>query len=1631
MRRFLVLVPALLLACQASGANLSDTHFALPQDTPGLQELLEARFPPRVYSFDPRPKINPADLIYNHDVPRPESEATSNTSQVQQHLDKASDAPYSVNTSASVTPQVEEFDHERDTEPGEMPSSLIVREKLQAHNASRESIETVVTDLPDVVVPMSYGEDGEERPRAIVDVSREGLSGEVSYIIHPDNQPPPTYVPLKDLPPLAHPAAQWRPDIFMKVCCSSPPSTTLPADPVASASLEVKSGYAQVGTSVPDEGEPTEDTPEVGYEGIETAHEIDDEIAPDGDDPADANSEADWVTTTVPEVSDDASTQRSSRNSTEIALSNGTDASGNHTPRYEESGSTTYQDVANFLKDIANSDGFKNAFLGDLINNFGNLDQNAMKLIYSLLIRPLEGVQGASGKEDNVRTVPEPRPAPPTSMPAGPHGSMVLERKRLRLRDPPVNNFEPFRSIFPPSRSSGSQRTSIRPSYPVRQVHYTANSEDAWHPSRTAARLPAHGRRGDESVDVITAPPFQTFEVVLGSSINHDDKNAGSSIQIQHNGPPLPFDKLTLGLEMPPPDALDALPPGSVLIPPSYILGRPKLPLIHNKKNGAPSIEMPLSDFLPNLPFFGNKSPRFHPPAKPQAQDIPPRLPSFLSSLLPNAPPPRPVRPPGPMISPQRASSSLGLADSRPGFHGMARPTGPPPPITKLTPPGQRVPPSVSTAPVPQQVFEQDGPGSSMARPGSTFGPVSPTVFGALHHLPQHAPDTVWAPPINEAPEQEGMVHIGDQEYHASLQTPLKDVHDEEEIGSSGGAMNEPEGRIPDRNVDNHPQNGAFIPDNAQNDQQRPPESVNYHDLPPEYVNYYDLDYRDYYHDQNRGSNGGGVLIEENLDAMGQASHQDAVAPPITMSPPQPPSLGIHLHEGEGHHIDSENLPESHFPSSHSGHLPSLDDLLGVRKPEAQPPTLTEQEKNELQMLLQNHQMANILAEGNGTVVDLLSAHNNDSMEDILPANVHDTPSTPATFQGEITTTDNGHYPVPLTGHRGGSQASLPPLEHDTVFSEHDASIAHLWKNIQLIPLVPELFESPNHDSEDAMNLTSLFDGAVPLSPGSIHETMPDNSDLERIVIDSTDGHVTVPEEVVEDTEKANAKFMAYVLIGACCGLALLSIAGVIVIVRFKKTCGSRQIKTRTRLTEQDSIENISRRVENLALGGESGHKLGSWFTGRNEHIGSGKLRGNMALPEVQDLKREKSSKSGSARDLLSICSESSRSSSPRQARHDGEGTARTDDEEPRSSWLHDEYRGSVSDLSQATGQDPAYSSQQYQQSHSSPHASTAKPHPADHQRYHPESSVEAELVERSVRERRYTGHSRAETDKLQRSASRRGPRYLSSIDSEELEERLVDRDQHYITDSELDDGMTHYDDDESREPSRYFSDSRELDDVVTSRSVDPSMMTSQELGEHLSRDLKHYQSRKMATTHQQQQQGDGRDTACLPESSQEGEGGSRELQRSQSQVSFSRDNVQNEVFLEFDNIFRQHGQFLNSEPPASTLGRISRGTDDTHLSVSRANTPDSIDLPEEYPTDSHNHDDIQPPPSSPPTTPPRFSPPPAPPRPPKPGHLSQPGTPSPQANRAHSSPSVESSAVPRSNQQRPVYWTNDEERLV
>ncbi|ROT63714.1 hypothetical protein C7M84_018394 [Penaeus vannamei] len=1349
--------------------------------TTSSSEHLDTRFPPRHYSFDPRPNIDLSALVSG------ESASTLTSLKVDDN-----------------------FQGDTSTENSNKGNSVAGHPEV---SASPEGI----TDQNDGSTRTHADEKLEEGPRAIVDVQRQSLSG-VSYIIHPDNLPPPSYEPLKDLPPPSHPVAQWRPDLFIKVCCS-PSNETISDSNENSTLIDIHTGYAEIGNKtdpenkgteeVDGEGEPVgsyllndEETVKYSSDGEKTLNISQDKLLQncgalqegsekcrDSNDnkAGDSVDVDDFASTEIPgndegQLEPTATSERSSSNFTQLVVELGAlgdaankhflDASSNHTPRYEESGSTTYQDMANFLKDIANSDGFQNAFLGDLISNFGSLDQNAMKLIYSLLIRPLEAAhQGI--KTDRMGASPNTKLNSPNHLPSPSMTPdfLMLNKDKLPLRDEPANGYHPF-FLSPPQKSPtiGPARAQLRPS-PTVQAVASGYSDQAWLPTRSLPRKPSDGLRGDENVDVITAPPFQNFEVVLGSSLNHDGKSKShpqapqpSQGASQH---PLPFDKLRLGLEMPPPDALEALPPGSVLIPPSYILKQAKLPQIITKKDGTPGLEMSFPDFLPNLPFFGNDKPqRMQPPAKPQAHDIPPRLPSFLSSFLSGARPhSRPEK--GPPVR-QRPLNRHMFLPRRP-------PTAPPPPVTKLTPPATRIP----TRALPTAIVTSLSPTFTPPPPPVSYVPHKPIDQETPNVLPNSVnpsglsvagpipvPVFVSVPPKKDsvAAASPAQVQSGGPSMHHE-ESPQKDhmdkVHYQIESASTTGNVVIGEGEA--QSPKDYPLIYEEYPDAASHDNSS---DTNYHnheyyeELLPDYILEY-YDYQDYYDQQLRRD--GLLKTGSSSEVKSGSSDSDT------------------LHNQEASHT-SAITNETNASDDHDGlYSPSVS-----FEPEISP-TLSEQEQSDLQMLLQNHQMAAALAEANSTVLSINSTQ----------IGVQSTTKEPDTEFMD----DHDYYDVPITSQRGNPYLAHPPPSAPS------------------FPSAP----SPSEPLPPAESLLPLH--VLPLR---------------------------------------------------------------------------------------------------------------------------GKGVGELGLLVSQEL---------------------------------------------------DTFRKPTHPLH--------------------------TPHQQESFRYRTESSMESEeLKHRSSREHRYTAEKTGKEDAQERMHSGRRPRYVvSSLESEELNDHLGHSEREpCTTDSEAEDRTTHYDEDDSRDPSCYTGHSRELDDTVASRGAAPvTSMTSQELGDHLSRDLKQYQTRRSRQHQEDKREAEG----------DEGTHG-EELQRSQSQVSFSRDNVQNEVFLEFDNIFRQHGQYLSGDPipPASTLGRVSRRTTDTLLSVSRANTPDSIDMSHHH-SFSHHRDHRTSDLPSPPTTPPRFSPPPAPPRPPKPGHLSQPGTPSPKANRARPPSPGEAPPSPPRHQHPSGNRNSEEERLI
>ncbi|KAF2358510.1 hypothetical protein FHG87_010739, partial [Trinorchestia longiramus] len=197
------------------------------------------------------------------------------------------------------------------------------------------------------------------------------------------------------------------------------------------------------------------------------------------------------------------------------------------------------------------------------------------------------------------------------------------------------------------------------------------------------------------------------------------------------------------------------------------------------------------------------------------------------------------------------------------------------------------------------------------------------------------------------------------------------------------------------------------------------------------------------------------------------------------------------------------------------------------------------------------------------------------------------------------------------------SRAPEPKIKHHRPVEEDpDSSAAYLFNTIDLVP-----------QSADLFNTRHIVDQNVKENP---------------ILHNSTSKFNFTYSETTNIVEEVPAQeYMAYVLIGSCIGLSLLSISGVLLIVKFKKSCGSRQIRSRQRL-KKSSLPDVSHAQETFLESDPGGHKLGSWFTGKGGTFGSSKLRSNMALPSVEDLRRDQPERSSSRRDLLSSASDTS-----------------------------------------------------------------------------------------------------------------------------------------------------------------------------------------------------------------------------------------------------------------------------------------------------------------------------------------------------------------------------------------------------
>ena len=503
------------------------------------------------------------------------------------------------------------------------------------------------------------------------------------------------------------------------------------------------------------------------------------------------------------------------------------------------------------------------------------------------------------------------------------------------------------------------------------------------------------------------------------------------------------------------------------------------------------------------------------------------------------------------------------------------------------------------------------------------------------------------------------------------------------------------------------------------------------------------------------------------------------------------------------------------------------------------------------------------------------------------------------------------------------------PAPVDDSDPEPDDSATYLFNTIDLIPHSADSFNT-RYVVNDSKNIPKMR-----------------NTSLKEEQINFTVNNLN---EIVEELAPAD-EYMAYVLIGSCVSLALLSITGVLLIIKFKKSCGSRQIRSRQRISK-GSLPNVSHSPETFLESDAGGHKLGSWFTGKGGTFGSSKLRSNMALPGVEDLRRDHPERSSSQRDLLSITSDSSGNTSHRsmERNFDNEQKKKAT-EKSKESWIQ-----------------------------------------SDSVNHNNETNEHVDLTKEFKRTSRHqSGNETLDTKK------RRHRDPATSHDTDFLTNKSEG--EFYTTDSEFYDPTSCGEDEES---SRYMEDSHDVDTIDKMRSR--SVTTSQELGEKLSHDIRHFQDRENSVT--------SRESTVDKKLKRSNDGGN--LRRTTSEASFTRDNVQNEVFLEFDNIFKQHGQYLTaSDGQQSSMERTSDNK--------RPNSPDSIETqkanandrrrfpsgnsgPKQNTTTNNRHHRTRSASvssakkvaggsstiSKSPPTPPRFTPPPPPPRPPKPDRLTK-----------------------------------------
>lgn len=1399
-----------------------------------------------------------------------------------------------------------------------------------------------------------------------------------------------------------------------------------------------------------------------------------------------------------------------------------------------------HDEVTSFLKSVAFGSGFQGAFVGELVNNFNNLNNNAVKLLHNLLINPLKF-------------------SSPTTE------SSFLKESSFNIQDSHANNMN-FTSHFQPSDPV------------INSNSVTKNTDENWMPYRSMSR----SSRGGGTIEVITAPSVKKFQLVVGSSL-HSEPRHSSSFQRRSGFPNM--NGLRVGVGMPPPDALKALPPGAQLVLPSQLQRMPILPKITFNEDNIP---VPVSNVRPSSSLPDKRT-----------QNSPmsalSSLPNFIASFFSGRPVKRRNR-----TNPERNRNSQDDAHVRrhfsdrqkmPHFHRNAdynslRPQ-PNEEVINLQAPG---PIPVTKRPINEPYFTEQFSTTHESQPHFS----APIEDGYQEHYDSHIPVNGYHHDNHDSFTRENnspITYFSDQRRHENVDNEYNgDSIDEEsshfavryhENGSSDDKFIDSEG-FQSQNLgfqplhdehsrlqsDAHLTNGRDyetqdlepireenINENQHSDSNyysHRSDSYQYDDYNPERHPEYDDDFADFDHEfkknegienigftpihvepnsfdydvplvdhRNSAPNNDNFAVNEDQNISKQSSrilpqptivdnetllnssdyyedyrydretnhdanvfkmepiqyHEEVLTPNIdsllqnelnkVISPEtNTDNIGEVASDQENVNFESDEVFDdrsdydhefyenrdyelsdseiesyqvsSEFPTTTSDdnihinfgdkikeHVPfdyasAADNIVDESIPRGQitqyagaapydssaaevthsvrqhdvkydyAPEYYEYVYYDTQDALVNNEDGTDPSNSNEYLFDEYSTSENVKNLSNVPSMIFPETDNHAVIK-EMASPSNSHVQSAdqsrVFNHNLAKSHEEDTYQDDIYVNEPVQPIGALSKvNIDQMftddlqsleqhspksktfdqrrerprqyrrPSLPSVGQNGNPDSSAAYLFNTI--DLVPHSADSfntrhiVDEHPSNSSEMMNGSYSNDEINFTVTNinEIVEDLAPAD-EYMAYVLIGSCVGLALLSITGVLLIIRFKKSCGSRQIRSRQRL-QKGALPNVSSTPETFLESDVGGHKLGSWFTGKGGTFGSGKLRSNMALPDVEDLRRDQPERSSSRRDLLSMHSNSSGSASPQSLDANIHNDKKS--EKSSESWLRRGF----------------------------------------------ERNVESGDLKKEYRD--ITRH--AVSNQIFDSKGRP----VTSQDSEFLTNKSEG--EFYTTDSEFYDPTTAGEDGDS---SRYLEDSQDVDTLDQIRGM-RSVTTSQELGEKLSHDIRHFQTRESPMT--------SRDST-VDKKQRRGHEDSN-LRRTTSEASFTRDNVQNEVFLEFDNIFKQHGQYLStSDGHQSSLDRASEGPADK-----RSNSPDSIETQKHAAPSSvgerrrisdhhggagikHNHHHgsrhhrtrstsvsskkehvgiIGVPSNKSPPTPPRFTPPPPPPRPPKPDRLSK-----------------------------------------